>query len=226
MRITIGSSIINQYTQSVTAARPANRVSQPDAVNPAGQNRVQSERSYTPSIVRRISPEGRAAYNASLANASPADAPLAGNLANLANLTAVENARPASAPLIGIYDITNVRNINPIQEIGECQTCANRAYVDRSNDGSVSFQTPTRISPDQAPAFVMAHENEHVANEQERAEREGRNVLSQWVIIHMDICPECGIVYVAGGETNTITAAEDGKTDQERTLDTLLDMIR
>lgn len=88
----------------------------------------------------------------------------------------------------------------------ECETCNNRKYVDGSDDGSVSFQTPTHISPEQSAAKVMSHEQEHVVNEQRYAERDGREVLSQDVQIFHDICPDCGGSYVSGGLTTTVTA--------------------
>ncbi len=91
---------------------------------------------------------------------------------------------------------------------GECETCNNRRYVDGSDDGSVSFQSPTHISPEQSGAKVRAHEQEHVVNEQMYAEREGRKVVSQNVQIFQDCCPECGTNYVSGGLTTTVTAQE------------------
>lgn len=51
----------------------------------------------------------------------------------------------------------------------------------------------------------MAHEMEHVVNEQASAKADGSEVISQSVAIHTSICPECGISYVAGGVTNTVT---------------------
>jgi len=98
------------------------------------------------------------------------------------------------------------------QEIEECQTCKNRKYADDSDDPSVSYQTPQHISPGQSGAKVMAHEREHVANEQARAEREERRVVSQTVSLSTSICPECGRIYVSGGVTRTVTAS-DKKAD-------------
>jgi ribosomal protein L32 len=100
------------------------------------------------------------------------------------------------------------RKIAEAMEIEECQTCKNRKYVDKSNDPSVSYQTPQRISPGQSGAKVMAHEREHVANEQAKAEREERRVVSQTVSLSTSICPECGRVYVSGGVTRTVTASD------------------
>ncbi len=100
----------------------------------------------------------------------------------------------------------------------ECQTCANRQYQDGSDDPSVSMQSPTKIDSKAAASAVRKHEYEHVNNEQARAERDGREVVSQSVRLHTDICPECGKVYVSGGETRTTTRADDEekKAEEER----------
>ena len=90
-------------------------------------------------------------------------------------------------------------------EEGECQTCKERKYQDGSDDSSVSYQTPTHIDADYAPAAVRGHELEHVAHEQAKAQREDRKVVSQTVTLHTDICPECGRVYVSGGTTRTVS---------------------
>ena len=87
----------------------------------------------------------------------------------------------------------------------ECQTCKNRKYQDQSDDSGVSYQSPTHISPAAAGSAVRAHENEHVTREQAKAKRQGREVISQSVVIKTAICPECGRVYVAGGTTKTVT---------------------
>ncbi|MEY8320820.1 hypothetical protein AAK894_06995 [Lachnospiraceae bacterium 46-61] len=105
--------------------------------------------------------------------------------------------------------------------VEKCHTCENRKYQDGSNDPSVSFKTPTAISPDRAAAAVRNHEMEHVFNEQAKALKEDREVVSQSVTYSTNICPECHRVYVSGGETRTVTrnksnhdnvmAAEKGK---------------
>jgi len=97
------------------------------------------------------------------------------------------------------------KETTPIGEVEGCQTCKNRRYVDKSSDPSVSYQTPTKISPEQAAGKVMAHEREHVTNEQARAQREDRRVVSQTVSLSTSICPECGRVYISGGVTRTTT---------------------
>jgi len=103
-------------------------------------------------------------------------------------------------------------------EDGKCETCEERKYQDGSDDPGVSFKTPTNVKPEQAASAVRGHEMEHVTREQAKAEREGREVVSQSVTIHTGICPECGKVYVSGGTTRTVTkAAEDtGAEDAAR----------
>jgi hypothetical protein len=90
-----------------------------------------------------------------------------------------------------------------VPEYQGCETCNSRRYQDKSNDPSVSFQAPTRISPNAAASAVAAHEREHVAHETHKAEKEGREIISQTVTIKTGICPECHRVYVAGGVTRT-----------------------
>ena len=99
--------------------------------------------------------------------------------------------------------------IADVKGMEECQTCKNRKYVDRSDDSSVSFQSPAHISPGQAASVVMSHEREHVSNEQAKAERDDRKVISQTVALSMSTCPECGRMYVSGGVTRTITAEDN-----------------
>ena len=94
----------------------------------------------------------------------------------------------------------------------ECQTCKNRRYQDGSDDSGVSFQTPTRVDPKAAGAAVRGHEQEHVSRNRSKAEREGKEIVSQSVTIHTGICPECGKVYISGGTTRTTTKnASDNK---------------
>ncbi len=101
-------------------------------------------------------------------------------------------------------------------EEGKCQTCEERKYQDGSDDMGVSFQTPTRIAPEQVASAVRGHENEHVVREQAKARQEDRRVVSQSVTLHTDICPECGKTYISGGTTRTVTAAEKENPPQEQ----------
>lgn len=107
-----------------------------------------------------------------------------------------------------------------LKKIGviECTTCANRKYVDGSNDPGVSFKTPGKIDPAVSAAVVMSHELEHVRNEQANAAAEDREVISQSVTLSSAICPECGAVYVSGGETKTVTRGKSPYNISEELL--------
>lgn len=112
-----------------------------------------------------------------------------------------------------------VEDIQRANDDVRCETCEKRKYQDGSDDPSVSFQTPTRIDPDAAASAVRGHEMEHVFHEQAKAEREDRKVVSQSVMLHTGICPECGRVYVSGGTTRTVTKA-DNEPDLSEQQDT------
>ena len=112
----------------------------------------------------------------------------------------------------------------------ECKTCENRRYQDGSDDMGVSFQTPTKVDPKAAAAKVKSHEMEHVGRNQAKAEREGKEIVSQSVTLSTAICPECGRVYVSGGLTRTVTrgAADSrfnvGMTDSAQGKGGMFDM--
>ena len=55
-----------------------------------------------------------------------------------------------------------------------CQTCQERKYQDGSDDPGVSFKAPGHIAPGSSGSVVMAHEQEHVRNEQANSRQEGR----------------------------------------------------
>ncbi|MBQ5333524.1 MAG: hypothetical protein J6K92_09745 [Oscillospiraceae bacterium] len=95
------------------------------------------------------------------------------------------------------------------EEKGECQTCKNRKYQDGSDDPGVSFKSATKIAPEAVASAVRGHEMEHVYRNQAKAAREGREVVSQSVVLKSGICPECGKPYIAGGETRTVTKAKN-----------------
>ena len=117
--------------------------------------------------------------------------------------------RAAAAKFSAAQD--GVKGVGGIEGPKECQTCKNRKYVDDSSDPSVSYQSPTHISPGQSAGAVMAHEREHVTNEQARADREDRKVISQTVSVTTSVCPECGKVYVSGGVTRTVTKSDNSE---------------
>ncbi len=107
------------------------------------------------------------------------------------------------------------KSAQEIMEEAECQTCAERKYQDGSDDPGVSFKTATQLSPEEAATAVRGHEMEHVVRNQAKAQREDREIVSQSVIIHTDICPECGRVYTSGGTTRTVTRGNSDNAAQQ-----------
>lgn len=101
----------------------------------------------------------------------------------------------------------------------ECQTCKERKYQDGSDDPGVSFKTAGHIDPGSSASVVMAHEREHVRNEQAKASGEGREIISQNVALHTSVCPECGRTYVSGGETTTVTKGNKDNNQKDFFLD-------
>ena len=84
-----------------------------------------------------------------------------------------------------------------------CEECATRTYVDGSNESDVSFKAPGHISPQASAATVMAHEQEHVANAYQSANKNNGQVIRATVTLDHAICSECGRSYVSGGTTGT-----------------------
>ena len=122
---------------------------------------------------------------------------------------------PGGAPAAGAPSEKTMPDIapdstefNPIEPHGKCETCESRRYVDRSDDSSVSYQTPTKISANMSGAAVASHENEHVRNERGKAMREDREIVNQSVTFKYATCPECGKQYVAGGTTHTTSVSK------------------
>lgn len=103
----------------------------------------------------------------------------------------------------------------------QCEKCRARRYQDGSNDSRVSFQMPTVMDPVKARSKVMSHEMEHVRNEQHKAKKEDKVVVSQSVRIMTDRCEECGASYVKGGFTRTVTRPK--LVDFRKMLSGLLD---
>ena len=109
----------------------------------------------------------------------------------------------------------------------QCKTCLNRRYVDVSDDAGVSFQAPTKLTPGQATTAVHAHEREHYIREANTARESGREVIHNTIRIFTDVCPECGIKYVSGGETRTMTRgpADDQPHHREDEKESDLDVF-
>jgi len=140
---------------------------------------------------------------------SPSDTATPANMPNTGVPAGVPSGTPESGPSGALLpDSVNNSLLEALEPQGSCYTCENRKYVDQSNDASVSFQTPTNISPNMAAAAVASHENEHVRNEQARAHRDGREIINQTVTLTYDCCPECGRNYVSGGTTRTTSVSK------------------
>lgn len=107
----------------------------------------------------------------------------------------------------------------PDYDTYECQTCKNRKYKDGSDDPGVSFKTATHLDPEAAPYAIRSHEGEHVAHNKAKAQKENREIVSQTVTYHTDICPECGRVYMSGGTTRTVSKATGEKNPFEGQMD-------
>lgn len=84
---------------------------------------------------------------------------------------------------------------------GVCNTCATRAYV--CSSGAVS-----RPSAGNATAYVVAHEQAHLADDRADAQAEGNRVVMQNIAIFSATCPECGVIYTSGGEARSLIASE------------------
>lgn len=106
----------------------------------------------------------------------------------------------------------------------ECETCKKRKYQDGSDEMDVSFKTAQHVSPENAGAAVRAHEQMHVSNAYEKAEKGNGRVLRASVSIETAICPECGRVYVAGGKTRTAIAYQKDNPYQKN-ADAIADML-
>ena len=150
---------------------------------------------------------GDPAQQGTAAQAAGTEKAKAPELAGLKGTDAQQAADPAAS---------EAKSAQEVMEEGECQTCKERKYQDGSDDPGVSFKTPTNVAPEQAASAVRGHENEHVVREQAKAVREDRKVVSQSVTYHTAICPECGKVYVSGGETRTVTKADNSQQAQQQ----------
>jgi len=120
----------------------------------------------------------------------------------------------AALPSVESTAELGAEGVQKAAEEGKCETCEKRKYQDGSDDPGVSFKTPTNVAPEMAASAVRGHEQEHVVREQAKAQREDRKVVSQTVTYHTGICPECGRVYVSGGTTRTVTAADNQPEQQ------------
>ena len=145
---------------------------------------------------------------------NPAQSQLYQNIPNISNPMGNKAGESQNPTAIGKIDkAENNIELEAKKKLGQiaCETCSTRRYVDDSDDSGVSFQSPTRISPEAASAAAMGHEKEHYNRENAKAERENRDVIENRIQIFRDVCPECGKSYVSGGLTTTVTRAREEK---------------
>ncbi|MEW6586010.1 MAG: hypothetical protein AB1442_10430 [Nitrospirota bacterium] len=87
----------------------------------------------------------------------------------------------------------------------------------------MSFQSPTRVSPEAAFAAVSSHEQEHVRNNAQEAEEKGMKASST-VTLSMSVCPECGKSYISGGKTSTVYTSKKRIEGNEDTKGNFVDI--
>ncbi len=149
--------------------------------------------------------------------------PVNKSLNNTSPLKNQRDVQEKESPFVGEYtDYVQGFTVNISEKYREkqefeanCQTCAQRTYVDGSSDPGVSMKTPTNVSPEQAASVVAAHEQEHVSREKSKAEFLGQDIVFQAVQLYTSICPECGKAYVSGGKTTTQTQSKPQAADAE-----------
>lgn len=131
---------------------------------------------------------------------------------------AIGSAVNAVSKVNGVNPVTEKSSATQVSQVKQtvCQTCKSRKYVDKSNE-SVSYKTPTHISPEASFSAVSAHEGEHVANAISKGSQDGNELVSSSVSLKMEVCPECGKPYIAGGVTTTqIRYNESNPYERER----------
>lgn len=144
--------------------------------------------------------------------------PYAAGAVNAAGMTNPDQVSPVEkAKGVDAASAVDDKAVDKTEPGYKCQTCANRKYQDGS-DENVSFKSATNISPEAAASAVRGHEQEHVANAYEKAEKGNGKVISATVQIHTSCCPECGKTYVSGGTTRTQIKYSNEKNPYQKNL--------
>jgi len=151
---------------------------------------------------------------------SPYVTATAGNATTMSNAaTQIDNISPSSeTKKIGQNAGKKIDKTDPNYE---CQTCENRKYQDGSDEHDVSFKNASKIAPEAAASAVRSHEQMHVKNAFEKAEKDNGKVVSANVAIHTSICPECGKTYVSGGTTKTMIKYSNEENPYQKNLKNL-----
>ncbi len=192
------------HTHRNGSVRPADR-QDTYTPTPASHNRP-APQTYSPSgKMANASFRGTAADYAPIAQESPSQGKEAANVVGKADSGHHEHTgtvQASAAHTHGIDEKTAKR-----MGLVECTACKTRTYCCGSNDPGISFSTPTQIDPGQAASAVMSHEQEHLSEHYSQAREKGMKVVSQGITITTAVCPECGKVYVSGGEARTVAVA-------------------
>ena len=172
-----------------------------------GVNIVEAAEQASRASVPVKAPADTASSNASNYGGFSKASHFEGSVTGFANHEKMRNLNEEEIALLKKPD--SAKSPQEVMEESECKTCAERKYQDGSDDPGVSFKTAAHISPEQSAMKVRSHEYEHVVREQSKADREDREVVRQSVTLHTNICPECGVTYVSGGVTNTVTRGKE-----------------
>lgn len=148
----------------------------------------------------------------SYVNPYVANAVAAAGMTNPDQVSPVDKAKGVDAA-----SSVNGKSVDKTDPGYKCQTCANRKYQDGS-DENVSFKSASHIAPEAAASAVRGHEQEHVANAYEKAEKGNGKVISATVQIHTSCCPECGKTYVSGGTTRTTIKYSNEENPYQKNL--------
>jgi len=144
--------------------------------------------------------------------------PYAANAVSAAGMTNPDQVSPVDkAKGVEAASSVNGKSVDKTDPGYKCQTCANRKYQDGS-DENVSFKSASHIAPEAAASAVRGHEQEHVANAYEKAEKGNGKVISATVQIHTSCCPECGKTYVSGGTTRTTIKYSNEENPYQKNL--------
>lgn len=94
----------------------------------------------------------------------------------------------------------------------ECETCQHRR--EDESEEVVSLKT-SKYTAEQSVTAVFSHEAEHVYRDKAYADMNNKEVLYQRVALQTDICPECGKLYVSGGQASAVAESGTGQEQLE-----------
>ena len=81
------------------------------------------------------------------------------------------NSSPVSGTQMDGTQAVGGKKVDKTDPGYQCQTCENRKYQDGSNEQDVSFKSASKIAPEAAASAVRNHEQQHVSNAYQKAEK-------------------------------------------------------